>query len=231
MTCPFILTAAFAILCYREANDLSVYPAAMPENEKAFYFAAASRHLRAVTESPTLATRLGTTTHLSPLLRKAHRLGLGPNELQILAAQRGCRHYSNGSEPEKPLAFEGEFSNEELAIALLSIALPYDPHSIRCGAAMLGAEGNDLRRLARLAILERCIGPIRYVAEAGRRFEPENRFWSDLLAALPSAPPAKSGVLPHPTRFVAMTGFTRRGPGLVVEWQRPTVRRKETVHD
>jgi hypothetical protein len=182
-------------------------------------------------DTPTLATKLGTTTHLSPLLQKARRLGLGPDELQILAAQRGCRHYSNGSEPEQSLALERDFSNEELAIALLSTALPYDPHSIRCGAAMLGAAGNNPRRLARMAVMERCITPVRHVAEAGQRYEPENNFWKELLTALPGTPLPPSGVLPHPTRFVAMTGFTRRGPGLVVEWQRPCTRPTETVHD
>ena len=86
---------------------------------------------------------------------------------------------------------------------------------------MLGAEGNSPERLARLAILERSVVPIRYVAKAGRKFEPENSFWQKLLQALPSSAAPKDGVLPHPTRFVAMTGFTRKGPGLVVEWQRP----------
>jgi hypothetical protein len=172
-------------------------------------------------ETPTLAAKLGTTTHLSPLLHKARRLGLGPRELETVAVQRGCRHYSNGSEPEKPLAEEAQFSNEELAIALLSVALPYDPHSIRCGAAMVGAEGNDPQRLARLAVMERSETPVRYVAEAGAKFEPQNPFWPELLNALPPTAPPKPGVLPHPTRFVAMTGFTRNGPGLVIEWQRP----------
>lgn len=171
--------------------------------------------------TPTLGSKLGTTTHLSPLLHKADRLGLGPGELEVLAVQRGCRHYSKGTEPETPLAEERDFSNEELAIALLSTALRYDPQSIRCGAAMLGAEGNNPRKLARMAVLERSVAPVRYVAEAGRRFEPENRFWRELLELLPAVPPPKSGVLPHPTRFVAMTGFTRQGPGLVIEWQRP----------
>src|SRR5271165_4169943 len=135
-------------------------------------------------ETPTLATKLGTTSHISPLLQKARRLGLGPRELQILAVQRGCRHYSNGSEPDEPLVPESEFSDEELAIALLSPALPYEPHSIRCGAAMLGANSNDSRRLARLAVMERAVLPVRYVAEAGRRFEPEQGFWQELLKAL-----------------------------------------------
>ena len=103
-------------------------------------------------EMETLAAKLGTTTHLSPLLHKARRLGLGPRELEILAVHRRCVHYSDGSEPAEPLATEEEFSNEDLA-------------------------------------------------------------------------------LPHPTRFVAMTGFTRRGPGLVVEWQRPQRHRAKSRND
>ena len=86
---------------------------------------------------------------------------------------------------------------------------------------MLGAEGNNPRRLARGAVMECSVTPVRHVAEAGRRFEPDNPFWEQLLDALPPGRPPRSGVMPHPTRFVAMTGFTRRGPGLVVEWQRP----------
>jgi hypothetical protein len=174
-----------------------------------------------VTEQPTLAAKLGTTTHLSPLLHKARRLGLGQAGLEALAVQRGCVHYSDGSEAGHAPVSEREFSNEELAIALLCTALPFDPHSIRCGAAMLGARGTDPSRLARLAVRERSVVPVRHVAQAGRRFEPENRFWIDLLAALPDSEPPKPGVLPHPTRFVAMTGLTRRGAGLVTEWQRP----------
>src|SRR5438034_1898781 len=79
------------------------------------YFGNTSGHVATAMEEPILAARLGTTTHLSPLLRKARRLGLGPGELEILAVQRDCRHYSNGTEPEEPLASEREFSNEELA--------------------------------------------------------------------------------------------------------------------
>jgi hypothetical protein len=180
-------------------------------------------------EPETLAARLGTTTHLSPLLRKARKLGLGPGELETLAVQRGCIHYSDGSEPSEPLATEEEFSNEDLALALLSPTLRYDPHSVRCGAAMLGAEGNDPRRIAQRAVMELAVVPVRYVAEAGRRFEPDNPFWKELLDALPPSRPPRPGVLPHPTRFVAMTGFTRRGPGLVVEWQRPQRRNAGAV--
>jgi hypothetical protein len=178
-------------------------------------------------EPPTLAAKLGTTTHLSPLLQKARRFGLGPKDLETLAVQRGCRHYSTGAEPQNWSVSENQFSNEELAIALLSPALRYEPHSIRCGAAMLGAVGNDPKRLVRLAILERGVALVRYVAEAGRRFEPANAFWVEILDLLPPTPPPKPGVLPHPSRFVTMTGFTQRGAGLWIEWQRavkPSVR-------
>jgi hypothetical protein len=172
-------------------------------------------------KTPTLAEKLGMTAHISPLLQKARRLGLGPAALQTLAAQRGCAHYSTGNEPAEPLASEEQFSNEDLAIALLCVSLSYDPWSIRCGAAMVSAEGNTPTRLASRAIMERSVVPLRHVAEAGQKFEPENPFWKDLLKALPPSKPPKSGVLPHPTRYVAMTGLTREGPGLVVQWQRP----------
>ncbi len=174
----------------------------------------------------TLARRLGTTTHLSPLLHKARRLGLtAPRALQTLAVQRGCLHYQRGDEPVVELAAREQFSDEELALALLCVALPYDPHSIRCGAAMLGAKGNDPRRLARLAVMERSESVVRHVAEAGQRFEPQNEFWPALLTALPPSAPPKEGVLPHPTRFVAMTGVVRgKPPGLYTQWLRPEPR-------
>ncbi len=165
---------------------------------------------------PTLAAKLGTTTHLSPLLRKARRLGLDGEKLQILAVQRGYDHYTRGDEPETPLAPESELSNEELAIALLCVALPYDPQSIRCGAAMLGADGNSVETLVRQTILERSEVPVRYVALAGRKFEPENPFWIKLLSLLPPVPIRDKGVLPAPTLFVAPTGSET-----LIQWTRP----------
>lgn len=179
------------------------------------------RQIVVAVKTPTLAEKLGLSPHDSALLRKVAGLGLGPSELQTLAVQRGCIHYSTGTKTTQPLAAETEFSNEELAVALLCLALPYDPRSIRCGAAMLGAEGNSAVRLAQLTIQEQSVISVRHVAEAGRKFEPENRFWPELLALLPPVTVPASGALLHPTRFVAMTGFTRKGPGLVVEWQRP----------
>jgi hypothetical protein len=172
----------------------------------------------------TLAHNLGTTTHVSPLLMKARRLGLsGAEDLCTLTVQRGCRHYWQGHEQERePLLTQAQYSNEELAIALLSIAGRYDPHAIRCGAAMLGAEGNKPETLVRLARWERSEQVVRYIAECGIQFEATNAFWSELLNLLPKTQPPKEGVMPHPTRFVAMNGFERGiGKKVTTEWQRP----------
>ena len=95
--------------------------------------------------TPTLAAKLGTTTHLSPLLRKAERLGLTAEGLERLAIQRGCDYYNpDGPLPPPAISVE-QFSNAELAIALLNPALRYDPHTLRLGAAMLSTEGQFLR--------------------------------------------------------------------------------------
>ena len=178
-----------------------------------------------VIETPTLGAKLGTTTQLSPLLRKARKLGLEAGEIEELAIERGCDYYGGTNPrtnpspaPKIPLHV---FTNAELAIALLNPALRYKPQSLRLGAAMLSAEGNSPEEIAWLAKLERCECIVRYVAEAGAKFEPQNSFWPSLLGLLPKTNSPKSSVVPHPTRFVAMTSLTRHGVEKVVEWIRP----------
>jgi hypothetical protein len=183
-------------------------------------------------KSLTLATRLGTTAHLSPLLMKARRLGLADaQDLERLAVSRGLRYYDSHGDSRKEChpsstspqnGSDGELSNEELAIALLSPAAPYSQQRIRIGAAMLAAEANQPESLAALALRERCGSIVRYIAECGHDVEPKNSFWDKLLDLLPaedSAPPTDD--LPHPTRFVAMTGITRAGVGNIKQWIRP----------
>ena len=84
---------------------------------------------------PTLAEKLGTTTHLSGLLIKAKRLGLDAEALERLAIQRGCDYYHEGDPLPPGAVSEQDFSNEELAIALLNPALRYHPQTLRLGAA------------------------------------------------------------------------------------------------
>ena len=86
---------------------------------------------------------------------------------------------------------------------------------------MLGATGNSPESLAWLAVTERCEPQVRYIAHAAMGFEPENSFWPRLLALLPDVPEPKDGVMPHPTRFVSMTGMTRAGTQRVTVWIRP----------
>jgi len=172
--------------------------------------------------TPTLADRLGIRSAASPLLQKATRLGLDSAErLEGLGVTRGCWHYRNPHLGPVPVVEESQFSNEELAVALLSPSLPYSPHTIRVGAAMLGATGNRLETIVALAITENCVAIIRYIADAALRYESENPYWHQLLDRLPDAPPIKEGVMPHPTRFVSMTGMTRAGMRPVTVWIRP----------
>jgi hypothetical protein len=90
------------------------------------------------------------------------------------------------------------------------------------GAAMLAAEGNRPESLAALALRERCGTVVRHIAECGRDVEPANPFWTSLLEYLPDdITTAQSAALPHPSRFVAMTGLTRHGAANLKQWIRP----------
>jgi hypothetical protein len=178
-------------------------------------------------EMETLAEQLGTTAHISPLLMKARRVGLAePEDLEGLAIARGCRYYdpaidkSLTTQKEQTISKQ-EFSNAELALALLSVSLPKSQRRLRVGAAMLAAEGNRPEDIVRLARLERCESVVRHVAKCGAQVEPDKLFWTSILDDLPKAD-AKPWVLPHITRFVAMTGVTRRGTETVMQWIRPT---------
>lgn len=173
-------------------------------------------------KNPTLAEKLGTPMRESTLLQKAERLGLhAPEVLESLGVARGCWHYRSPDLIPAPDVSESEFSNAELAVALLSPSLPYSPHTIRVGAAMLGATGNDVTKLAQLVLAEGCVAAVRYIASAALRFEPDNFFWRQLLDRLPETPPIQEGVMPHPTRFVSMAGMTRAGSRPVTIWIRP----------
>jgi len=185
-------------------------------------------------KNETLAQRLGTTAHLSPLLMKAKRLGLHqPEDLERLAVRRGLRYYSEPGEFSRlreeavdPIARIEEveatpFSNEELAVALLSLGLPYCQQRIRMGAAMLAAVGVSAEKLLYLGRQERCESVLFYIAKCGQRVEPDNAFWRVILERLPKVQTFQPDVLPHITRFVAMTGFTRREKETVMQWIRP----------
>ena len=182
----------------------------------------------------TLAEKLGIPTYHSLLLRKARKMGLPDASALIgLAVMRGCRHYQGGPEtvPAEPLSFAA-FSDEELAIALLSPCLPYTPRALRVGAQMLSTRSNRPQRLALLAREERAENVVRHIATAGQQTEPQEPFWRELLATLPPTSAlgaaTRTGVLPHPSRFRMETGRTdpsdpvTRG-GAQTTWLRPAL--------
>jgi hypothetical protein len=170
----------------------------------------------------TLAEKLGMPPRTSVLLQKAKGLGLSDvSALELLAVSRGCWHYRQPEMPDPLTVEETQFTNEELAIALLSPSQPYSPHTIRLGAAMLGAAVNRAETLLSLAKAEGCEIAVRYIANAGLQFEPNNSLWHELLAKLSQTPDPEEGIFPHPTRFVSSTGFTRAGRGNVTIWIRP----------
>ncbi len=175
----------------------------------------------------TLAHRLGTTTHLSPLLQKARRLGVrAPEDLERIALERGLRYFGCAAPPvdgngTAPVPQPEQFPNEELAIALMSPSLPYSLNRLRMAAAMLGADGISAGKILRLARMERCETVVRHIAECAAAVEPAHRLWRALLQELPVPPPLAPDILPHASRFVAMSGLDRTGRNMRVQWIRP----------
>lgn len=157
----------------------------------------------------------------SRLLEKAARLGLRPpTDLERLAVMRGCDYYERELEPRNPPLAEVQFSNAELALALLVPALVPTAREIRLAAALLGTQGLNSIEVSQLAIDEDCAAVVRYIAQCGQRYEPENHFWPALLDELPTEP-VDVAQFPHPTRFVEMTGIDRGKVGVSTRWIRP----------
>ncbi|MBK8092134.1 MAG: hypothetical protein IPK32_09185 [Verrucomicrobiaceae bacterium] len=174
-------------------------------------------------QTETLAQKLGFATPVSRLREVAKRFGLvTEKDLIDEAVARGCFHYMQqiGHPPIQRVS-ETEFSNEELAIALLSVSNNYEPWLIRVGAMLLSHPGNQTDKLSQLAKQEQSESVLREIALAGDRYEPETAFWKELLSLLPETPPLKSGVLPHHTRFVSMPGLIGPKTYGLTKWLRP----------
>jgi hypothetical protein len=156
----------------------------------------------------------------SRVLDKVRELGLSlPLDLERLAMARGCGYYERDLGPLAATAGEVPLSNVELAIALLAPSLQPTARQIRLAAALLGAADDSAVAVATLAAGENCAGVLRYIASCGSRFEPRNPFWTDLLDALPETEIDRDR-LPHPTRFVEMTGIDRGKVGTSTRWVR-----------
>ena len=169
-----------------------------------------------------LAHKLGMVPHHSYLRQLARQHGLVTEQDLIReAVARGCFHFLQSDRPPEKSVSEELFSNEQLALAMLTVANPYDPWLLRVGAMMLSHPDNDAAELARYARYERSQCVVRAIAEAGLKYEPHHEFWPRLLADLPQGVAPRNGVLPHHSRFVSIPGKT--GPGTMGKpvWLRP----------
>ncbi|MFZ9938144.1 MAG: hypothetical protein ACO3JG_13965 [Luteolibacter sp.] len=162
---------------------------------------------------PTLAQTLETTAPVSPLLRKARRLGIRTVEDMIhLAAARGCSHYQLDGTPPDVDVPATSLADDELVILLIVGENAYEPTAIRCAAQLARSSRIEPASLARLAIMEKCERVLSHIARAGAIHDPEgSSFWRDLLDRLPSGPARQETALPHWTRFVSMPGIQRSG--------------------
>jgi hypothetical protein len=157
----------------------------------------------------------------SPLLDKARGLGLSlPLDLERLAIARGCYYYERDLPPRVPSLGVVPLSNGEIAIALIAPSLHPSTREIRLAAALLAAADVRADEVATLAKQENCADVVCHIALCGRRFEPENSFWQTLLDLLPNVK-IDTDRLPHPTRFVEMTGIDRGKVGVFTRWIRP----------
>ena len=157
----------------------------------------------------------------SPLLDRAQRLGLSlPIDLERLAVLRGCDYYERDLGPRVPSLSEVPLSNAELAIALITPSLHPSAREIRLAAALLGAPDADADEISRLAVQENCADIVRHISLCGQRFEPEHPYWQTLADLLPDVK-VDTDRLPHPTRFVEMTGIDRGKVGTFTRWIRP----------
>lgn len=161
----------------------------------------------------TLAETLEATTPVSPLLRKARRLGVcNVNDMLALAASRGCLHYAPSSSVDAPLVSLDKLDDNELTILLLVGENTYEPSAIRCAAQLARSTRIDPKKLASLAVMEKCQRVLSYIARAGVEHDTEGiAFWQDLLQRLTPTSAKKEPHLPHWTRFVSMPGYQRFG--------------------
>lgn len=153
-------------------------------------------------------------------MAKVRRLCLQlPLDLERLAIARGCDYYRRDLAPRTAPLPEVALSNAELVIALIVPSLPPGAREIRLAAALLGAVAEPAAAVAALAQREKCAEVVRYIASCGHRFEPGNTFWKALLDSLTDVH-LDVEHLPHPTRFVEMTGIDRGKVGTFTRWIR-----------
>ena len=164
---------------------------------------------------PTLAQELRETSHISPLLQSARRMGFdSTGKLIRLAVTRGCYHYAPGYPPVEDDPGLDKISNEELVSLLLLGSNEYEPYAIRCAAQLVSS--CDAELLAFVGRRERVERPLAHIARIALEHDAGSEgFWNKLLDSLGDQAPIPDGIMPHWSRFVSQTGVTRGGQGSI----------------
>jgi hypothetical protein len=164
--------------------------------------------------TPTLASRLGDTAHVSGLaIRLAQLSGAGerlPEWLLKVAIERGAKHYQRDFEPSLP-PDNPAIPSEEIGVALCLGQMPDDPWLVRAAAQLLSSPQVDPQRLARLAEMERVEPVLLHIAAACERVDKEFEPWATLRRVLHPRRTVRTDALPHWTRFAILPGLTRDG--------------------
>lgn len=159
----------------------------------------------------TLAKRLGSTVHVSPLRIKMQRIR-GPNLcggtaliedwLVDVANARGARVVVRNAPTGRPAPppAESELSNAELIVGLLLTQNRDRPQILRLAAQLISGGKVQLDELARLAIQERVERVLAELARQALRVEPQHALWRKIAGEFGSCQPLREPLL-HFTRL------------------------------
>ncbi len=164
----------------------------------------------------------GPSTAPIALLRRLRRLsGCAATDLPAwllrCAVERGASHYRRSFDPTLP-ADQPSLTCEELGVALCLAHHAFDATLIRAAAQLLSAPSTAADVLVQLAVMERCEPILLHIADAARRVAPALEPWRTLRDKLPCRHRVRLDALPHWSRFVLQTGYTRTGRGQHVTW-------------
>ena len=161
--------------------------------------------------APTLARKLGETTHVSGLAIRLGRVsGAGgrlPEWLLKVAIERGAKHYQRDFAPTLP-PDNPAVSDEEIGVTLCLGQHPYNLDNLRVASQLLSSPRVDAARLCWLAELERCEPVLFHLASVAGCFAPELQPWAYLREHLQPRSVPRTDALPHWTRLVSHTGVT-----------------------
>lgn len=177
----------------------------------------------------TLARRMGKTVHASPLRFKVRRLlkeyphgkcDTVEDWLVQLANTRGARVVVSPSAEEAsgPMLAASELSDEELTVAICQFNCLDRPQMLRLAAQLISRGGLDLRKLIRLAILERVEPVLAELARQALKVAPDHSAWRGLHDRFGHLPPLSDALL-HWTRLAEP----------VMEYGRPNASRWKLV--